>query len=105
MLYMPSRPKQLNNLVPYGCSTLPYRYQGTIKNMGTLNSAIPPAIDPNLNSRFYIAWYSNRTARPKRKFDYTNFENQTEGVMQYSTAHDPTLHSRQERHYQWRGGM
>jgi hypothetical protein len=31
--------------------------------MDTLTSAIPPGIDPSLDFRFNIAWYSNHTAR------------------------------------------
>jgi hypothetical protein len=31
--------------------------------METLTSAIPPGIDPNLDFRFYIAWYCKHTAR------------------------------------------
>jgi hypothetical protein len=69
----------------------------TANNMATLFSAIPPAINPNLNSEFYIEWYSNDTARPKRNSEYITFGNQT--------AHDPTLHTRQERETWWRGSM
>jgi hypothetical protein len=57
MMYISSKAKQPRNLVPYGCSTLPYQYQETANFMGTLTSAVPPGINPSLNSKFYIAWY------------------------------------------------
>jgi hypothetical protein len=56
-------------------AAVPYQYQETANNMGTLISAIPAAINPNLNSTFYIEWYSNHTARTKRNSEYTNFGN------------------------------
>jgi hypothetical protein len=53
MAYNRSKPKQLRTLVPYGRSILSYPYQVTANNMATLLSAIPPAIDWNLNSKLY----------------------------------------------------
>jgi hypothetical protein len=55
MVHMRRKQKEVKkkNLVANGCGTLLYPYQKTA-NTTTLISAVPPAINPNSNSKSYI---------------------------------------------------